>query len=191
MGISLIIKESLLNRHRPGYGACFFGCIGGRRTGGLHNNSGWFCAKHFPHGGKIRVEHLHIFFHVFFFSPGFRPQILIHCNHFFFPTYWLSSFFLLLPCVTTMVKVVGPMNSQVKAAFPRRPYRKTDKPTPNGRTGCVWKTEAVADIDLLEHQESCGEYRQPECGSSRQVLQVIAFGRFYKRFKMMWALHVV
>ena len=34
-------------------------------------------------------------------------------------------------------------------------------------------TEAVADIDLLEHQESCGEYRQPECGTSREVLQVI------------------
>jgi len=35
-----------------------------------------------------------------------------------------------------------------------------------------WETlpfEAVADIDLLEHQESCGEYRQPECGISREV----------------------
>ena len=35
-----------------------------------------------------------------------------------------------------------------------------------------WETlpfEAVADIDLLEHQESCGEYRQPECGTSREV----------------------
>jgi len=37
----------------------------------------------------------------------------------------------------------------------------------------VSSTEAVADIDLLEHQESCGEYRQAECGTSREVLQVI------------------
>lgn len=64
-------------------------------------------------------------------------------------------------------------------------YRKTDKPTPNGGTGDVFSTEAVADIDLLEHQESCGEYRQPECGTSREVLQVIGVWEGFTSVMMM------